>query len=483
MKFFKLLFLSSTFYVFVSCGGDGPSEIAPSSQDVASSEIEVATVIPTPIGTATSTVVKTPVRNTTVIPSPTVEVIATVEAISASAEPVTDAAAKVSISPTPMQQQLTWPIDVGTNHFGALGNTLDGVDGGWIRPLPGRFIWGLMEPEKGEYLWTGTDRWVQKWQDNHLGVLVTIWPFAQWDQDGCHNDDPPVANPREFAGLPSGLFVRMYAPCDPESYASWLGAVVERYDGDGIDDMPGLQYPIRHWEIGNEPDMQSSSHTLFQGTSMDYLNLLKLSYETIKSVDTEAKVLIAAPSKFTPEVVDFWEPILEGGSHYFAIGNMHSLQGSDDFHASDYQGFLESSGSKDKPFWITEAGVFMAGQALEQEALSRVTIPNYASAFANGADVVFRLARGHSSGKVLETYLLAARTFGQFNNVFGHSENVVQFDMPDGKTVFVLWDNGLLPKSVTGQVQVITYDGKETVVDAAAVETQVPTLVVIEAGQ
>ena len=96
-----------------------------------------------------------------------------------------------------------------------------------------------------------------------------IWPFAQWDQDNCHNDDPPVENPREFAGLQSGLFVRMYAPCDPESYALWLGAVVERYDGDGIDDMPGLQYPIRHWEIGNEPDMHSSSHTLFQGTSMD----------------------------------------------------------------------------------------------------------------------------------------------------------------------------------------------------------------------
>ena len=47
--------------------------------------------------------------------------------------------------------------------------------------------------------------------------------------------------------------------------------VVERYDGDGLDDMPGFEYPIRHWEIGNEPDVQSPSHTLFQGNSEAYL--------------------------------------------------------------------------------------------------------------------------------------------------------------------------------------------------------------------
>ena len=72
---------------------------------------------------------------------------------------------------------------------------------------------------------------------------------------------------------------------------------VERYDGDGLDDMPDLKYPVRHWEIGTEPDMQSPSHTLFQGNSEAYLNLLKLSYSTIKAADPNAVVLIAAPSK------------------------------------------------------------------------------------------------------------------------------------------------------------------------------------------
>ena len=252
-----------------------------------------------------------------------------------------------------------------------------------------------------------------------------IWPFAQWDQDICHAEDPPVENPRVFAQRDPNLLLRMYPPCEDDSYASWLSMAVERYDGDGLDDMPGLKYPVRHWEIGNEPDMQSPSHTLFQGNSEAYLNLLRLSYSTVKAADPNAVVLIAAPSKWTPEVVEYWEPILGGGSNFFDVGNMHSLQGSDDFHASEYRRHLDGSGSESKSFWVTEAGVFMGGKALEQEELARITIPNYASAFVAGAQVVFRLSRGHNTGQVLETYLLAARTFGDFTEATGLAENVV----------------------------------------------------------
>jgi len=378
--------------------------------------------------------------------------------------------------------QLEWPIGVGTNHFGALGNQIEGFSGAWVRPLPGRFIWGLMEPSRGEYLWEASDRWVRSWQEDGLGVLVMIWPFAQWDQNVCHDEDPPVLNPRVFPQYDPNLLLRMYPPCDPKSYTSWLSRVVERYDGDGLDDMHGLKYPVRHWEIGNEPDMQSPSHTLFQGNSEDYLNLLKLSYSTVKSADPNAMVLIAAPSKWTAEVIEYWEPILEEGSKFFDIGNMHSLQGSDDFHASEYRRQLNDTGSGSKPFWITEAGVFMGGEALEQEELARITIPNYASAFAAGAQVVFRLSRGHDTGQVLETYLLAARTFGDFTKATGLTENVVQFDMPDERTIFALWDGAGLPAEVTGEVKVITYRGEEWFEDARSVVAQAPILVVVEPG-
>ena len=490
IKFFKLLLLSSIFCVLVTCGEDAPSETAPPSKDVASSEIEVATAISTPIATITSTVVKTPVRDTTVTPSPAVEVIATVERISASAEPVTDDVAKASISPAPMQQQLTWPIDVGTNHFGALGNTLDGVDGGWIRPLPGRFIWGLMEPEKGEYLWTGTDRWVQKWQDNHLGVLVTIWPFAQWDQDGCHNDDPPVANPREFAGLPSGLFVRMYAPCDPESYASWLGAVVERYDGDGIDDMPGLKYPIRHWEVLNEPEMQGPELTFYQEDSNFYLELLKLSYQAIKAADSNSLVLLGGQAGMQSKFVDYWQPIIQGAAGYFDIGNIHSISSRDlDFFASEYREFLDNNAFERTRFWVTEAlvGTPPGEQKLTDDELARRTMTGYASSFAAGANVIFNVGGhdptggpGRLSAKTVE---LMAQTLGTFNTVFQLDDNLVEFEMPNGNSVFVLWDNAVLPPTVSGKVTVIDYLGNENIEEATQVSGSLPKMAIVDSKQ
>ena len=371
--------------------------------------------------------------------------------------------------------RLEWPSDVGTSHIGALGQELEGFPGGWIRPLPGNFVWGEIEPVKGRYLWEKTDRWVRKWQKERLATLVMIWPFVAWDQNICHAEEPAAVNPRK------GMGDRLYGPCDSLAYASWLSAAVERYDGDGIDDMPGLEYPIRYWEVGNEPDMQGPNLTIFQGDPPAYLELLKLSYTTIKSADPTAVVLIAAPSQW-PETIEYWRPIMEGGTGYFDVGNMHSLKGDDDFRASEYRDFLDEYGAGNKPFWITEAGVFVAGKALEQEELSKITIPNYASAFAQGAQRIFRLNRGHSSGQVLETYLLMARTIGDFVTATHVADNLVQFDMPDGSTVFAIWDGGTLPVEATGEVKAITYKGTESNLDASAVIAEVPTLVVIESG-
>lgn len=47
-----------------------------------------------------------------------------------------------------------------------------------------------------------------------------------------------------------------YVPDDMDAYAAYVRATVERYDGDGVDDMPGLRGPIRYWEVDNEPDLK-----------------------------------------------------------------------------------------------------------------------------------------------------------------------------------------------------------------------------------
>lgn len=57
-----------------------------------------------------------------------------------------------------------------------------------------------------------------------------------------------------------------------DHFSRWVEAVVERYDGDGVNDMPGLRWPVRHVEIGNE-------FSSYQPEPVDeYLETLKLAY-------------------------------------------------------------------------------------------------------------------------------------------------------------------------------------------------------------
>jgi hypothetical protein len=85
------------------------------------------------------------------------------------------------------------------------------------------------------------------------GILlsITVMPLAEWDQDRCHGD--------EYLGnmpMPEGrAVIKVGKPCSMEDYTEFLKKLVERYDGDGVNDMPELKYPVKYWEIMNEPAM------------------------------------------------------------------------------------------------------------------------------------------------------------------------------------------------------------------------------------
>ena len=376
---------------------------------------------------------------------------------------------------------LAWPEDVGSNHFGKLGDDISGWEGGWIRPHAGRFIWGLIEPKAGEYDWKfTTDKRVERWQDKNLAVLVTIWPFATWDQDSCNHDKP------EAIGAFPGMGTHLYYPCNEEAYIDWLTAVVERYDGDGIDDMPGLKYPIRHWEVLNEPEMQGPKLTFYQEDSQSYLKLLKVSYRAIKSADSESVVLSGGQAGMQSKFVDYWQPILRGASGYFDVGNIHSISSSDlDFFASEYRDFLDENGFGSTEFWVTEAlvGTPPREQKLSEDQLARRTMTGYASSFAAGADIIFNVG-GHDPtggpGSLSEkTVEVMAQTLGEFIRVSPLDDNLIEFEMPSGSTVFVLWDNAVLPPSVSGEVTVIDYLGNENIEEAIEVSGSSPRMIIV----
>ncbi|MCI0543511.1 MAG: hypothetical protein L0Z49_03575, partial [Actinobacteria bacterium] len=73
-----------------------------------------------------------------------------------------------------------------------------------------------------------------------------------------------------------------------DDYANWVGAVVERYDADGVDDMPGLAHPIRHYEIGSE-------FSSYEPEPVDvYLETLEIAYESAHTAYPEVMVGHAA---------------------------------------------------------------------------------------------------------------------------------------------------------------------------------------------
>ncbi len=249
----------------------------------------------------------------------------------------------------------------------------------WERAHPGFANWQFIEPEKGQYNWEKIDEYVKGAQEKGVQILFTVWPFTDWDQEICNSHLEWQPNnggkdPRDFLSLAH----RKGKPCDMDAFKEFLRRLVERYDGDDIEDMSGLRYPVTHWEIGNEPDVGDD---FFQGSAEDYFEILKVSYTTIKKADPEAKVLIAAIGIHGLKRADYtkWTDfdtlkLFElGAANYFDIMNGHSYGGH-----STVKKFLEIYGADDKPMWVTEPTGLrhyrQEGQAEEELLLTIVQV-------------------------------------------------------------------------------------------------------------
>jgi hypothetical protein len=75
-------------------------------------------------------------------------------------------------------------------------------------------------------------------------------------------------------------------PADTESYAEWVTACVERYDGDGVDDMPGLTGKHRHWQIENEWTWR------WTGTKEELLELFRIASEAIRRAEPDTTIVV-----------------------------------------------------------------------------------------------------------------------------------------------------------------------------------------------
>ncbi len=255
------------------------------------------------------------------------------------------------------QEAITLSEDIKESRLNKIADTMGAY---WVRECD--LNWSEVEPVKDQMDFSMMDDKVRMILETREAYpIVIIQPFVNWDQDTCHQGDEYLAPEHSK----SGGDLKMGKPCSMEEYREFLMAAVERYDGDGIDDMPGLTEPIKYWEIINEPIMQGGGTggageelKFFVGSSQDYLDTLKNSYQAIKAADSSAMVLNGGMAGMQQEVKDFWGPILaKGGGEYFDIANNHTISTPDtrdDLYMIEFNKFLEKYGLEDKPVWITE---------------------------------------------------------------------------------------------------------------------------------
>jgi hypothetical protein len=139
--------------------------------------------------------------------------------------------------------------------------------------------WGTLEPKKGVFRFKKLDVAVKAAGRNNLQVVLLVRALSTWGGRGSKPGwDKKGRHTVRKASVPR----------DMEGWKDFLRALVDRYDGDGRNDMPGLEVPIKFWQIENEWLLQWS------GTAEEYMDFLKASYDVIKAEDPSASVISGA---------------------------------------------------------------------------------------------------------------------------------------------------------------------------------------------
>lgn len=74
-----------------------------------------------------------------------------------------------------------------------------------------------------------------------------------------------------------------------KNYHNFIYRMVERYDGDSVDDMPKLKYPVLDYEI--ETEAQGTYH--WRGNTSEYAKLLQTAYRAAKKANPNVRIIIA----------------------------------------------------------------------------------------------------------------------------------------------------------------------------------------------
>lgn len=136
-------------------------------------------------------------------------------------------------------------------------------------------LWKFLEPEQGVFNWKPLDDLVIEYQEaGFTGIQLLISAESSW----ASTSPPSLGNTGNT--LPKEEY--------RDDYVAFVKAFVERYDGDGVDDVPGLLYPVHHYGLERE------FTGYWPSDADDYIQLAEMAYPAIHEVDPEAEVMLNA---------------------------------------------------------------------------------------------------------------------------------------------------------------------------------------------
>ncbi len=256
---------------------------------------------------------------------------------------------------------------------------------------PALFSWGVIEPVKGTYNFTLLDSLIKIGGEYSVPFVGTIVPFSDW-ASSCNADQ--TARCSNLFGSDNGadyFFINQGKTgpvCDTAAFYTFVQKLVERYDGDGIDDMPGLKVPITYWEFSNEPDGMCGGYgdgkQAFPGP---YARDHSITYRAVKAACATCQVLNGGSIEFVEP--SFWNSVFDTLApklRHIDIANVHDNVGksiassnwdwSKNFYR--YVGAFQNKISQyalKMPIWMTEWG-FYSGTPTITDGGKTVTLPN-----------------------------------------------------------------------------------------------------------
>ncbi len=174
-----------------------------------------------------------------------------------------------SATPTPIAPAFAFGVEYMLP--GRLAAVYSELGAKWVRSDTGRqFSWGTIEPKaptadgKHTYQWADTDKVVAEWQNAGFRIQAYTNANNAW------------ASSTRLHHVPNPEYM--------DDYEEFVFNLVERYDGDGDRDMPGLKSPILHYTVVEEWT------GYFEGTVDDYLRILTAAHRAIKRANPQAMV-------------------------------------------------------------------------------------------------------------------------------------------------------------------------------------------------